>query len=169
MATSDNRWTYIYVLIDPRTSEVRYVGQTVNPPERLRLHIKDCRSNTKKNAWIRSVLRSNHKPLLLVVDCVRGEAHEREAFWLDHYRKRGAQLTNLADAGGCGPRGMKLPWSDERRKAFHEAVRCGYKNIDYDGIRTTYAGGGVTQRQVAAMFGTTQGHVWKVVNDLVGR
>jgi DNA endonuclease I-like protein/GIY-YIG catalytic domain-containing protein len=57
---------YIYVLIDPRNGEVRYIGQTRQlPTRRLSEHIwaanrKD--STTHKDNWIRSLLSNKCKP-----------------------------------------------------------------------------------------------------------
>lgn len=62
--------TYIYVLIDPRDLEVRYVGKTNDPKERYRAHISPhiyMRNNNKKCIWIESLKAQDLKPLMQVM------------------------------------------------------------------------------------------------------
>ena len=40
--------TFIYTLSDPITNEIRYVGKTKNPSDRLKGHIKE---SYKKNTY----------------------------------------------------------------------------------------------------------------------
>lgn len=51
--------SYIYALSDPRTNQIRYIGQSVNPNRRLKQHIKS--SGGKVGKWINEL-----KELLLV-------------------------------------------------------------------------------------------------------
>lgn len=110
----DRIW-YIYALIDPRTNDVRYVGTTVRPNDRLRCHIKDCeRETTHKAHWICQLLALDLRPIMQILD--QGAGHqfsvEAEQRWIAHYRTAGARLTNHSD-GGDGPNGHK--WTDEQR------------------------------------------------------
>lgn len=104
---------YIYILIDPNNNEVRYVGRSVNPKKRFRRHLKEARDGTRshKKAWIRSLLMKEQKPLLKVVECVPPELkwEPREQYWIVHYRRNGANLTNMTQ-GGDGSIG-RIPWN----------------------------------------------------------
>ena len=47
------KYTYIYILIDPFTNQIRYVGKANNPKERYKNHKNRCRDkNTHKRNWI---------------------------------------------------------------------------------------------------------------------
>lgn len=39
--------TFIYSLKDPRTNEIKYVGKSNNPKNRLNRHIRESKINTK--------------------------------------------------------------------------------------------------------------------------
>jgi hypothetical protein len=61
---------YIYVLIDPRTLEVRYVGKTNNPKERMRAHISPhiyMRHNNKKCIWMEELKSAGLRPIMQVL------------------------------------------------------------------------------------------------------
>src|SRR5689334_21056658 len=45
----------IYVLVDPRTDEIRYVGQTYQPERRLRTHVRGDQYNPEKDTWTREL------------------------------------------------------------------------------------------------------------------
>lgn len=95
----------IYVLKDPRNGDVRYVGETCNPPKRLRGHINNARAgkNGPRGEWICELLDANLRPKMDVVEqCDFSERHEREDYWMKKCEKEGADLLNTAPAGG-GP------------------------------------------------------------------
>ena len=48
--------SYIYVLIDPNTEIVRYVGRTNNPKKRFYRHIYESRKNTNHYARYEEVI-----------------------------------------------------------------------------------------------------------------
>ncbi len=58
-----------YVLEDPRNSEIRYVGITNNPENRLRNHIYEAKKYNRnhKERWIVSLLRRNLKPTMRIL------------------------------------------------------------------------------------------------------
>lgn len=96
--------TYIYALIDPRTDHIRYIGKTNNPEIRLKNHLKSFQLSykTKKNSWIKSLLKNNLKPTFEIIDIININDW---SFWEKHYislyRSWGFNLTNL-DLGGYG-------------------------------------------------------------------
>jgi len=109
----ENKLTQIYVLIDPRTDNIRYVGKTNDIKRRLVKHISESKISTKshKKAWINQLLKLNLKPIIEVIDIV--SLYEWE-FWEQHYislyKSWGFNLTNLTKGG----RGIILytqPWN----------------------------------------------------------
>src|SRR3990167_3871486 len=91
----------IYVLKDPRTNAVRYVGVTTSVSARLKRHcmIKPSERTYRAN-WIRSLIGAGFRPLLETVEvCGLDEAYDREQHWIKVYRDQGAQLTNSSDGG----------------------------------------------------------------------
>lgn len=93
---------YIYVLIDPRNGEVRYVGRTQVPKHRLHGHILDGRKTRgsrgpiKKVKWLRSIIADNKLPVMEIVAvcCFLKEANYAEKFFMYYLIKKGVSLTN---------------------------------------------------------------------------
>lgn len=58
------RKVYIYSLEYPEDN-VRYIGKTINLKQRYRRHIydSDCKTSSRKLAWIRSLLNQGIKPI----------------------------------------------------------------------------------------------------------
>lgn len=109
---------FIYALLDPKNGATRYVGQTGNPDERLRKHlraVKTCYSA----CWIRSLKKQGLTPVMEILDVVPDtEADFWECEYVQNFRERGFDLTNLAD-GGSTSRGVKF--SPERRAKIKAA------------------------------------------------
>ncbi len=91
----------LYVLIDPTTNEIRYVGQTsMKLYRRLACHISK-REKTYKKDWINSLLTKNLKPIIQEV-CKfysQDEVNTEEINLINEYKNKGIRLTNLV-AGG---------------------------------------------------------------------
>lgn len=99
----------IYVLRDPRDGAIRYVGQTVQPMERMQAHLADTRKGCQYRChrWMRLLAAAGLRPNMEIVECVdAGQADEAEMRWIAHYRGNGADLTNHT-VGGRGFRGHK--------------------------------------------------------------
>lgn len=109
----------IYGLTDPRTGEVRYVGQTKNElRKRLRAHIGEAVAHkpvcVHKNNWIRSLLSLGLEPQIVLLEEVQEEqVNEAEVKWIASFHN----LTNIA-TGGNGPVGTK------RTPEFIEAMKA---------------------------------------------
>lgn len=86
---------YIYALIDPRTRQIRYIGQTDDLSKRLQQHIMD-KSNTPKTEWIKGLLAANMRPDIIQLAQIEDEdnAHMIEYRWVYFGRKNGWELTN---------------------------------------------------------------------------
>ncbi len=115
--------TYIYTLSDPRNGHVRYVGKSDNPDLRMKMHFRDL-NNTKKESWIKSLLKLNLSPVLDIVDEVPVSDW---VFWEMHYislfKYFGFKLTN-GTVGGDGGRVLNIkPISEELRNKFREIAR----------------------------------------------
>jgi len=109
----------IYGLTDPRTDQVRYIGWTQTPQQRLRAHISEAkRQRSHKARWIASLLKIGLSPGLFAIAEVDGGWAEAERFWIAFYQAFGCPLTNMAD-GGEGAPGHML--SAESRKKISRA------------------------------------------------
>jgi hypothetical protein len=127
----------IYVLIDPFTDAIRYVGAANDPRYRLRQHkipsyIK--KSKTPKSKWIKELKENGGTPVMEVIDIVGLNEWE---FWEAHYislfKSWGFNLLNLTQ-GGKGLTGykaseetkckMRVPkHTTETRKAISEKMK----------------------------------------------
>jgi group I intron endonuclease len=100
--------TYIYILIDPETNLVRYVGKTTNIKRRYSQHIYEAkRIKTHKNNWLKYLLDKKLKPEILVIDEIEeNEWTQLEQWYIEYYRFLGYILTN-GTLGGDGIIGHK--------------------------------------------------------------
>ena len=97
---------YIYGLVDPRDNSIRYIGKTVYPKNRLSGHINESNKfNHHRSKWIRSLLKLNLKPKLLVLKiCPLSEFEKYETEYIKLYQSK--KLTN-SDETGQGSTGRK--------------------------------------------------------------
>lgn len=116
--------TRIYVLRDPRTNEVRYVGKTVQPIEiRLQAHVrKSNERKTHRDCWIFSLKQIGMRPAIEVIEVVEGDAWAvREIFWIAHFKATGASITNQTIGGeGIDSEALSATWTEKRRKRQSE-------------------------------------------------
>jgi len=96
-----NTVTSIYGLIDPMTSQIRYVGKSDDPKRRYREHIKNAKNGCKryKHDWIRSLFKKGREPVLIILQHYVKDWRKAEQFWVQYYKDKGHKLTNLAPAG----------------------------------------------------------------------
>ena len=92
---------YIYALIDPRSSEIRYIGKANNPYKRYKNHYNSARDkNTHKRNWINSVKKDGFKPELLILDKVSSEEWKFwEKFYISLFKSYGFNLVNYTNGG----------------------------------------------------------------------
>jgi group I intron endonuclease len=100
--------TNIYLLKDPISNEVRYVGKSDNPDKRFKEHIKKAKySKTHKNNWILSLKDNGLIPILEIIDQVpSNECGFWEQHWIDQMKSWGFSLTNIANGGVGGNLGL---------------------------------------------------------------
>lgn len=93
--------TYIYILIDPLTNQIRYVGKANNPQERYKNHKNRCRDkNTHKRNWMNKLRLKGLYPEIEIIDRVlTSEWHYWEKFWIAYYRFLGCSLVNYTSGG----------------------------------------------------------------------
>lgn len=87
----------IYVLVDPRDNQVRYVGRTTNLEQRYKQHLVPINGSTlEKRDWIQELRQLGLQPLLSVIDSAdnRADASAKETHWIHHYTQSGAILLN---------------------------------------------------------------------------
>lgn len=87
----------IYILIDPNTNKIRYVGMTkLSLKHRLSLHLKEKPKVTYKSHWIQSLKKDNKEPIISQIDFSDNleELSKKEIYWIQYYLKQGEKLTN---------------------------------------------------------------------------
>ena len=93
---------FIYVLVDPRDGDIRYVGASTDPHKRYRQHVKDLRRSDYRTAWIKKLLRLGLQPILRMIQEVPSDVcDEAERYWIKTLRDLGCRITN-GTAGGTG-------------------------------------------------------------------
>jgi len=96
--------TYIYALIDPISSQVRYVGKSNNPKQRFKAHLNKCRKHQKhKSNWIEKLKILGLKPIFQIIDIVPiDEWKFWEKYWISQMKTWGFNLINYTSGGdGC--------------------------------------------------------------------
>ena len=96
--------TKIYVLRCPDSKEVRYVGKTNNPEQRLKAHNNKARDiGTYKRNWINKLRQENKKPIFEIIEETDIDIwKEREKYWIEYYVNNGAKLVNSLNDIGKG-------------------------------------------------------------------
>jgi hypothetical protein len=93
----------VYLLIDPRTGEKKYIGQTrCHERTRLKFHYKEMRraefqkrSLRPVHAWLLELANAGFKPTIEILDD-NGLWDIAEAVWIDRLTNEGCQLLNRA-------------------------------------------------------------------------
>lgn len=90
------RVTYIYGLVDPRTSQLRYIGKSNNPRVRYTKHVNE-KAISHKCSWIQQLRSVGLVPWLIILDIIPvNDWKHYEADWITCFRP---QLTNIANGG----------------------------------------------------------------------
>lgn len=117
----------IYALIDPRTEQVRYVGQSSCGMKRPRMHsfasVLHKDGHTAKACWIRSLQQLGLEYRIAILDMLPEPAglDELEQYWIARGRASGWPLLNHR-AGGETGRGH-YPSEETRRKIGEASAR----------------------------------------------
>jgi len=94
----------IYVLRNPITEEIFYVGQTKMPLEvRLSGHISETGANREKIHYIQAILETGQKPIIEPIETIATKCYidtmavnEREIYWIRYHKSLGCNLLNKA-------------------------------------------------------------------------
>jgi group I intron endonuclease len=109
----------IYVLSDPNTNQLRYVGKTTTTlSKRLSRHLSNSalQKRTPLTCWLKSLKKDGLLPLSDIIETCESEEHlnETERFYIAYFRFVGADLVNSTD-GGEGHSGFS-PTEETRAK-----------------------------------------------------
>ncbi len=101
----------IYVLIDPVTRAIRYVGKANDPIKRLQSHIRDSRTRNRPVCnWIGKLVSQGLEPILHVLIPNAPDWRAAEILAIERCKAAGCDLLNLAKGGD------DIPCSKETRK-----------------------------------------------------
>lgn len=110
-----NDKVFIYALIDPVSNSVRYIGKTENLYKRYYQHLQELQDSKKSSYhsknWIRLLFSQGLAPKIDILElCTKSNWAEKEMYWIDFYKKIGANLTNMTLGGeGGGMLGKASP------------------------------------------------------------
>jgi hypothetical protein len=93
---------FIYILIDPRDNQIRYVGKTKNAHHRFYSHTAPSmfKDKSHKSKWIKKMVEEGFLPILEVIETTDEYNWEsREKYWIKYYKDLGYDLTNGTDGG----------------------------------------------------------------------
>lgn len=99
---NENCKTLIYVLKDPDTDEIRYVGKTVDKLEnRLKGHLYRSKIEENHRAfWIKSLVNNEKEPKIEEIDsCEWNKSQDLEIYYIKYYKELGCKLVNSTDGG----------------------------------------------------------------------
>jgi predicted GIY-YIG superfamily endonuclease len=92
---------YIYLLKDPISKEVVWIGETSKPKQRYNQHCwGTAEDSEEKKAWLQSLKNLRMKPLFEIVDTAynKREALIKENNLIVHHIKKGCKLFNLINS-----------------------------------------------------------------------
>jgi hypothetical protein len=170
MRNKNNQYK-IYVLKDPDTKEIRYVGATCQPLyQRLSNHIYYAkkRNCTHVHNWIFSLLQINKKPTIETIEVVTENTwEEREKYWISFYKIE-FDLTNLHE-GGKGLVKIRNLSSRERSAMGHyipivQLNSAGMFINEFSSIREAEIKTGISNTNIGNVLGgrnkTAGGYQW---------
>lgn len=129
----DKRTGVIYVLIDPRNNEVRYVGQTLSIlRKRYASHCYDYKRRVcKNNSWIESLAKQGLRPIIEVIEenIPVSLIDEKEVYYIAYYKRIGSKLNNHTE-GGQGVHGY-IATDESKAKRLLTLKKSEYAKIGY--------------------------------------
>ncbi|MEN6621534.1 MAG: GIY-YIG nuclease family protein [Smithella sp.] len=99
---------YIYGLVCPKTNQIRYIGKSIRPKERLMNHMNEV-SNCHRSHWLQSLKKKGLKPSLRILQAFSDPPSDGwqkyERYWIQYGKEHGWPLTNNTN-GGDGVEGL---------------------------------------------------------------
>ena len=114
----------IYILTDPITKLIHYIGYTSNEKIRLNSHCRGIDGTKEKRIWIRRLKKQGLKPIMEIIEKYNTaeELPEAETFWYGYFKLVGAELYNDPDfIGEYSRKGRKA--SEETRQKISKALK----------------------------------------------
>ena len=94
---------FIYILKDPISMEIKYVGKSNNPERRLKSHMSEyslIENWTSKNKWLKHLKNNNLYPEMEIIDNGPDQnINQLEKKWIIYYKSIGIKLTNETEGG----------------------------------------------------------------------
>lgn len=106
---------FIYVIENPISQQVVYVGQTTVGQRRFKAHLYSIKKAvTPIQKFLKKYISINLNPVFKIIEYVdAGNINSREMFWIEHYKSINPNLLNLT-IGGEGTKGRIV--SEETKK-----------------------------------------------------
>lgn len=132
MGTTREDVVFIYVLIDPRDTEVRYIGQTLSPSSRIRNHKKISSKHDGLGIWIKELKAAGFSPeMKIVATATRETCYQEERGFILKYLLSGQRLFNSNLPSGkkqkvvhCSQFNCKVLWK-QTGKVFNSCEEAG--------------------------------------------
>ena len=123
------RKVIIYTLSDPITSEIRYIGKTVQTLQRrLDGHIMSAirnRESSHKCNWIKQLYKNDLSPIIEAIEEIEETNWEStEQYWIAQFKAWNYKLLNMTD-GGDGNKNQI--YSEERKQKMRDKM-IGFKH-----------------------------------------
>lgn len=124
--------TFIYILRDPISKKIRYIGKANDPKKRYNSHI--CLKSGKGRHlwnWILMLKKKGFMPILEVIEEVnKNEWKIFEKYYIKKYRENGNKLVNLTN-GGEGSDGYRHTNEVKKEMRLNHKDVSGKKNPNY--------------------------------------
>jgi hypothetical protein len=161
METENYKVLYIYGLYDPRDNEIKYIGKSKHPKERLVEHIYEGRymlCDCRKNRWVKELLENELKPYFQIIEEVNDfYGQEREKFWIRFYRDNGFELTNDTDGGD----GLQYTDSEESKAVKKKISNTKQGHQDSIGIKRKSMNGKPTSSKYTGVSWSKDKKRWR--------
>ena len=157
--------TNIYILTDPETNMVRYVGKANNITERYKAHLNKARKHqTHKKKWIASLRKKGLKPLISVIDVVPiTDWVFWETYWISQFKTWGFNLINYTSGGdGCTFSNQTSFKYGDKCKKIVALNKNGVLVGEFNGINkgVEFCGKKCVDGALAGRIKTAGGYIW---------